>query len=254
MTRKSAFAKVAMTALLFGGGIAQADTIELRGDQWCPFNCQPGSERPGFMVEIAREALALYGHTVNYEIMNWARSLEYVHSGRINGVIGTDKDESPDLVFGPPIGTYQEAVAFRAGEARQIDSTETIEGQRVGAIKGYEYISVIADYMDQNSSSSELVQTLSGDTALEQNLRKLLARRVDLVPEERSVLAYTLSTLSITSDVEIALDPEISDLFIAFSPELENSETYATQLASGLEQLRASGRVAEIMSLYGLSE
>ncbi len=243
-----------MAALLVGGGTAQADTIELRADQWCPFNCEPGSERPGFMVEIAREALAIHGHTVNYDIMNWARSLEYVQSGRINGVIGTDEVESPDLVFGPPIGTYQEAVAFRAGEARQIGTSEAIEGLRIGAIKGYEYIDMVADYMEQNSGSSSLVQVLSGDNALEQNLRKLLAGRVDLVPEEHAVLAYTLSSMSISSDVEVALDPETSDLFIAFSPALEKSETYASQLTSGLEQLRASGRVAEIKSLYGLSE
>ena len=45
---------------------AKADVIDLRADEWCPFNCEAGSENPGFMVEIAREALALYGHDVGY--------------------------------------------------------------------------------------------------------------------------------------------------------------------------------------------
>ena len=28
--------------------------IVIAADQWCPINCVPGSDRPGFMIEIAR--------------------------------------------------------------------------------------------------------------------------------------------------------------------------------------------------------
>lgn len=246
--------KAIAMALVVSGHTATADIIELRADHWCPFNCDPGSDRPGFMVEIASEALALFGHEVNYETMNWARSLEYVQTGRINGVIGTDRDESPDLVFGPPIGTYQEAVAFRTGETIQVDTIEALEGLHVGCIKGYDYNGVINDYIEQNSGKNGLVQVLSGDNALEQNLRKLLARRVDLVPEERSVLVFTMLSMSISSDIEVALGPEPTDLFIAFSPSLATSETYAAQLKEGVARLQVSGRVAEIMAQYGLAE
>ena len=251
MIRKTVFAHLVAAAFAFSTAAANSATIELRADTWCPFNCEPESEKPGFMVEIAREALALYGHTVNYETMNWARSLEYARHGRIDGVIGTDQGESPDFIFGAPIGTYREAAAFRPGEASSLDAAEALEGLRIGGITGYEYSDFVAEYVVENADTG-LVQLLSGDTALEQNLRKLLAGRVDLVPDERSVLAYTLSSMNIASQVELVGAEQVEDLFIAFSPALESSALYAQQLSDGVAQLQKSGRIAEIMSRYGL--
>ena len=252
MTKKLVITQLAALTFAIGAMSANAATIELRADAWCPFNCEPGSEQPGFMVEIAQEALALYGHKVNYETMNWARSLEYARNGRIDGVIGTDDGESPDFIFGTPIGTYREAAAFRPGEGSSLDDAEGLIGLRVGGITGYEYSDFVAEYVEENADTG-LVQLLSGDTALEQNLRKLLAGRVDLVPDERSVLAYTLASMNIATEVEIVLAEQVEDLFIGFSPARESSTLYARQLSEGIAQLQASGRIAEIMSRYGLA-
>ena len=38
-------------------GTARADEVVLLADAWCPYNCEPGSDTPGFMIEIARELL-----------------------------------------------------------------------------------------------------------------------------------------------------------------------------------------------------
>jgi polar amino acid transport system substrate-binding protein len=254
MKRASVTLYAFLVTVILGGSATLADTIELRADHWCPFNCTPGSDRPGFMVEIATEALALYGHEVNYETLNWARSLEFAENGRIDGVIGTDEDESPDFVFGPAMGTYQESAAFRPNETTDITDIDALSGLRVGGIMDYDYGDVVAQYVEENGDSRAMVQMLSGDNALEQNLQKLLAGRIDLVPEESSVLSYTLANLGITDQVEIVTDPEVYDLYIAFSPALESSEMYASQLTEGVERLRATGRINEILARYGLSE
>ena len=39
---------------------ANAETINIVSDEWCPYNCEPGSDRPGFGIEIAMEAYAHY--------------------------------------------------------------------------------------------------------------------------------------------------------------------------------------------------
>ncbi len=243
---------VVVLACAVGG--ARADVIRLRADHWCPFNCDPGSDRPGFMVEIAREALALYGHEVDYQTMNWSRSLEFARSGRIDGVIGTEPEESPDLIYGPALARYREVAAFRAGEAVMIDSVEAMTGMRLGAIAEYEYADAILDYIAAHADDRSLVQMLSGDHALRQNLLKLLAGRIDIVPEDRSVLLYTLDAMGVADRIEYSPELDTTDLFIAFSPELETSVLYAAQLTEGYERLRASGRVAEILARYGLAD
>ena len=46
---------------------AAADTISIRGDMWCPVNCDPKAERPGYMIEIAREVFEPKGHKIDYQ-------------------------------------------------------------------------------------------------------------------------------------------------------------------------------------------
>jgi len=233
---------------------ATADVIELRADYWCPFNCDPDSDRPGYMVEIMAEALAMHGHRINYQTTGWARSLEMARTGEINGVIGTDVDESPDFIFGPPTGRYQESAAFRIGEGQPFDTREAIEGLRVGGILGYDYIEAINEYIAEHTGDIAHVQLMTGDKGLERNLKKLLANRIDLVPEERSVLLYTLDVMGLRDQVEIVPDPEITDLYIGFSPALEISHHYAQDLRDGVARMRENGRYAEILARYGLTE
>lgn len=233
---------------------AAADTIVLGADPWCPYNCDPGADRPGYMVELAREALAPYGHTVTYRTVAWARALAQTETGEINGVIGAVPDEAPHFVFGPPMGTYEDTVVFRRGEVRDPSDREAIEGLRVGAINGYEYYGPISEYIDEHRNDRRLVQYASGDQALVTNLRKLVAGRLDIVAEVRAVLDYNIAEMGLRDELEIVETSTDSDIFIAFSPALASSEDYARQLSEGIERLRQSGRYAEILGSYGLSQ
>ena len=230
---------------------AASDTIVLMADEWCPYNCEPGSDAPGFMVEIAREALAPFGHEIEYESLNWARSLHRAELGEINGVIGAIPVEAPGFVFGPPMGTYVDVVAFRTGEAIDPDAIADQGDLRLGAINGYEYYGVVSEYIKLNSGNKALVQYMSGDDALEKNLRKLIAGRLDMVAEVRAVLEYSLAKTGLADQIELALTDDLDEIFIAFSPALPISHTYADQLTEGVSLMRENGRFDEIMLKYG---
>lgn len=68
--------------------ISAADTIILVADKWCPYNCTPETERPGFLVEIARRAFELAGHKLEYRLMPWKRAVTEAKRGNVNGIIG----------------------------------------------------------------------------------------------------------------------------------------------------------------------
>ncbi len=250
----SRLSRLAAVACLFFPVAAAADRIELRSNEWCPFVCDPAGGHPGYMVEIAREALALHGHEVNFELLTWQRALDYGESGRIDGVVGTDEYEAPDFVFGDPIAIYQEAAAFRTGEAVEYADLASRDDLRLGASAAYDYSEEVSDFMERFDGDTSHVQMLSGESALPQNLMKLAASRVDFVPEERSVLSYTIDQLGLEDRFEVTLDPDIYPVYVAFSPALQSSQRYAEQLSDGYRQLQASGRVAEILASYGLEE
>jgi len=230
---------------------ALSDTIVLMADEWCPYNCAPDSDAPGFMIEIAREALAPFGHEIDYQTLNWARSLYRAEVGEIDGVIGAIPDEAPSLIFGAPIGTYSDAIAFRSGEVIDPDTLLDHGDLRLGAINGYEYYGVVNDYIALKEHDRSLVQYSSGDDALSKNLLKLVSDRLDMVAEARAVLEYTLAEDQLSDKVEIATVDEVDDIFIAFSPARPTSQTYADQLSEGVARLKESGRFYEIMLKYG---
>ena len=58
--------------VMFGSNV-WADVITLRADEWCPYNCQPKSQNPGFIIEIAETVFKKAGHTIDYQVMPWAR-------------------------------------------------------------------------------------------------------------------------------------------------------------------------------------
>ncbi|MTI42815.1 polar amino acid transport system substrate-binding protein [Roseibium hamelinense] len=78
---------------------SQAADIVIAADPWCPFNCEPGSDRPGVMVEIAREVFEPLGHTVTYETVNWSRALVETREGKYDAVFGATRGDAEDFVF-----------------------------------------------------------------------------------------------------------------------------------------------------------
>ena len=78
---------------------AIADTISLRADIWPPYNATPGSDKPGYIVEIATEIWNYEGHQVNYATVPWERAISEARSGNIDCILGALPDEVPDFIF-----------------------------------------------------------------------------------------------------------------------------------------------------------
>ena len=66
-----------------------ADEITLAADLWCPYNCQPKEENPGFLIEIAKYSLEKQGHTVKYHLVPWQRAIRMVRKGQYHGLVGS---------------------------------------------------------------------------------------------------------------------------------------------------------------------
>ena len=78
---------------------AIGETISLRADAWCPYTCDPGAAKPGFMIEIAKMALEPAGHKVDYKVLNWARAITETRKGKFTAIVGAAKDDAPDFIY-----------------------------------------------------------------------------------------------------------------------------------------------------------
>ncbi|WP_172972017.1 substrate-binding periplasmic protein [Roseibium aquae] len=249
-----------LVSVLLAGVVAKGATGPVRADdrplvfaadEWCPVNCTPGSEKPGFMVEIARAILEPKGYSVRYETINWARALLYTRQGHYDGVFGALREDAPDFVFPrQPMGQTRVGLFKRADSPwRYVDET-SLDGRSVGLILDYAYGEDLETLLEKRTIPSYQ----GGDAPLDINLRKLAAGRIDLVIEDVNIFWNKAEDMELRDQFELAHVFSEEDIFLALSPAKPHSAHLAEVLSTGLDQLRASGEIDEIMTRYGLDD
>ena len=246
---------IKILSLLFYFSTAESATITLRTDTWCPYACDPKSKKPGFMIEIAKEAFKKAGHIVQYENMNWPRAVADVKSGKYDGLVACSKADVPDFIFpNVPTGMTTTYIYTLKDSNWTYRNRDSLKNKKIGIINNYTYGDEIDKLINEKNSS---LKSVSGEDPLLRLIQMTISKRLDGFIENPLVLDYTLNKIkkdkgifSIAS-MDFSINPQ---LFIAFSPTNPKSKEYAKILDDGVIELRKSGRLKEILSKYGLSD
>ena len=243
-------------AFLFCPAGLKAETITLVADEWPPFNSVPNSSEEGFLVDVARAVFEGRGHSVVYKNLPWNRAIKMTRSGTYNGVIGASKTDAPDFIF-PSEELSRNYLAFYVRE----DSTwrylrdSDIEQVSLGVIAGYDYRQWLMDYISAYRHDYHKVQIMTGDRPLQRNILKLLNHRIDAIVDNEAVIVSVARRMGVADQIKPAgYGSESSHIYIAFSPNHPESESYARMLSDGIVQLRSSGQLDQVLSTYGLRD
>lgn len=232
-----------------------AEHISIAADRWCPFNCEAGSELPGFMVEVAERVFSKHGYEVEYIEMNWSRAIQEARKGEVNAIMGGFKSDAPDFVYPKEELAVLENRFFVRKESdwvyKGIDSLKTVQ---LGAILGYDYGNELRAYIQE--SGAEEVTILNGEYhPLSHGIKLLKRHRIDVLIETGPVFWYNAKKLGLADEFKVVgLTKKAAPAYIAFSPALEDSSRYAQILSEGIRGLRASGELASILAKYGLED
>ena len=235
---------------------AAAGVVTLRADPWFPYNGDPDSPLPGYMIEIARYAFARGGHRLDYQLLPWQRSVDEVLRGRFDCVVGVHRANGRPLLYPEEsLGHMDEAFfALREMPPWRYRSTADLRDKVVAVIGGYRYGDVLDAYIAELADTRS-VYVANGEAALERNIKMLLAGRVDLVLEAPYVFAAKAREMGVmdrVKEVDRVGDPE--DLFIACSPVKDTSEEYLRLLDEGIRELRETGELQRILDKYGVED
>jgi polar amino acid transport system substrate-binding protein len=230
--------------------------ITIVADDWCPYNCAPDSEYPGYAIEAATEIFKKAGYQLKYEYVPWPRAIQGVLDGTYAGAVGAAKGDIPDAIFPEEeLGYYGNYLFIRKGDPWRYTGLDSFKNIHLGVIEDYYYSDEINTYLEANKNSSQ-VDIIYGDDAAQRNIEKLLKNRIDVYLEDRNVVFYAIGQAGLDKEkVEIA--GEIGDpvaLYIAFSPLNPEAGKWAEILSKGIKALRANGRLAEILQRYGLQD
>lgn len=233
----------------------QAATIRLVADEWCPYNCAPEADRPGYMIEIARRVFAEAGHTVEYRNLPWTRSIAEARRGNYEGIVGTTPEDAPDFVFpAQAMGMSASAFWVRAGSDWRYEGLESLDRVSLGVIGGYAYFDALNAYIEQHKRTTARIRPAYGEDAFEKQMSALAQGRIDAFVEDRHVVNYYLYEKGAAGRFKEAGEEVAVPIHIAFSPSLPQAREYADLLGAGVARLRASGELAKILARYGLQD
>lgn len=245
---------VVFLMIVLGSLQVSAETISIRADVWKPYNCEPNSKEPGYMVEIAKKIFEKHGYKIDYDILPWTRAIEETRKGKIDAIVGAAKGDAPDFIFPQnEQGISANATMFikKGGKWRYTD-LESLKTEQVGIINGYSYGEKVDKYLKNNPS---IVQVVSGENALELNIKKLIAGKISVIVEDRVVIAYKIKEMNVQNDIEEAgSDGSASKIYIAFSPANNKSDEYAKILSEGMDIIRKNGELKNILNKYGIKD
>ncbi len=251
-----------LSVLLLLPSVPFADTILLKSDVWCPYNCAPDAKLPGYAVEIAERILEKAGHTLKYETAPWSRALKLVKDGDTSAIIGVTKNEAPELIFPEQEIGISVIHFFKRKECPwNYRGIESLRGVNVGIMADYEYGAELDAYFEKNKGTNR-VQVIKSKRPLVLNIKKLLGGRIDVIPEDKAVFTETANSMGVLDRIEDAgVDPIASKaaldeslVYIAFSPKNPQSREFARLISEGIEQLRASGELSRILAKYNLRD
>ena len=219
---------------------AMAETIRITNGEWPPFTSERLANK-GPLSRIVAEAFALEGITVEYGYFPWKRAYDYARTGKWDGSVGwapTPK-HLQDFHMSAPVITVDKGLFHLKNIPFDWKSIDDLKGWRVGGTAGYAY----GDEWDKAVREGKLkVDEVTSD---EQNIRKLLLRRVDVVAMEVDVANHLIRTLLTPEEAAaITKHPKLvmqTPICLALSRQSARSPELLERFNRGLQRLTESG-------------
>lgn len=253
--RFSLIALAGFAAALAYAPQAQAEDITLVADEWCPYNCAPGADKPGMAIEIAKAIFEPQGAVIAYRLVPWSRALEQVATGAMDGAVGASRQERADLAFpANDLGPLTNVIVTAKASGFAYAGIDSLKGRKLGLIQDYGYGEPIDSFMAANPGD---IRAITGNDVTGQLLKLLLAGRVDAIVEGEAVIRYAAGAAGVRD--QLALTPLRTDtdpdgnVNIGFSPN-ERGRALAQRFSDGLAALRANGELAKILARYDLED
>lgn len=221
--------------------------ITLATLEWPPYVGEE-LEDYGFTSEIVTASFERMGYEVKIEFMPWARVLQEVEQGHYDaGFPAYYSEERANTYFLTDAFVEGPVVFYKqAGENITYTTLEDLKPYRIGVVLGYVNTPEFdaADYLQKDAANND-----------EQNLKKLLLNRLDLVVIDRFVAASIIDqSIPEAKDSLDFLSPplEVKTLHVILSRNTENAEQKLKDFHEGLQQIIADGTFAQIMEKHGM--
>ena len=198
----------------------------------------------GSIVELTRRAFATQGYQPQIDFLPWARVRAELRNGSYQGALALWPQEikEENLIASRPLFYSQLGLFARKRDPVHFATLDDLRGRRVGIVRGYGYPPGIL-------ASGLVVEEAVDDIS---NLRKLAARRFDLVLLERIVGEHLIASHVELRGRLVWQEPALEriPLVVGFSARKAGQPDWAAIYERGLRELHSSGEYTRILKRY----
>ena len=253
---RSALKYLLVISLLLLAARTYAERLQVVADIWCPFNCQPNAPLPGYISEVL--AAVFPQEHIDYQVVPWKRAVLQTRQGVSTAAIAATAEMAKEgllLIGRQPVGHAYDCLYVASGNPLSYHGRAAdLHGvQRLGIALGYEYAEGIGEWLANDANKAKIFAE-SGDEPARRNLRKLMRGGLDGMVEDRSVMSFLLLDPAYAGRVTLAGCNQAVPLYMAFSPKRPGAESLPERFDQGLVALRQSGRLAQILGKYGVTD
>jgi len=235
---------------------AAAETLSIRSDLWPPYNGEPKSIKPGYMINVLMEIFIPLGYTIDYQQLSWEESIEVVRKGEFDAVVGASKDDAPGFVFPKEsFGISDTGFFVKKGYNWKYAGKASLQNIRLGVIEGYAYDEELDAYIVANKGTKQIAEA-KGEDPVGELIRMLQNGQIDVIAEDSNVMLASMISHKVSpgSIVSAGSSKEKSVIYVAFSPKHPKSKELAAKFDTGIKELRTGGKLQAILGLYGLTD
>lgn len=237
-----------LCCLCFEAAYAERPRLIAAAESRPPFAFQQNGATRGVHYDICKAVLAQLGYDFELHFYPWQRVLNLAQSGGYRAVLGITKGDNNRreqfLDFpAEPLAVTQSTLFYRRDRPFAYEGIHSLAGKVVGVEDGYRYS---PDIMHAPYIRREPVATP------EQNIRKLLAGRVDLVLMDRAVGLYLAKTLGGAQLIAHDTNPITGGkVYLAFARQ-PNGHDLPRRFAAQLAVFKQGAEYHAILQRYGL--
>lgn len=226
--------------------------VKIATDPWCPYVCEEQDNDPGMLIEIAEQAFAESGYLVDFVWLNWARAIKEARKGRVQGIIGAYRTDSPDFLFGKEHLVVSHMCFYTKADDKWLyTGLSSLDDRSISLVNAYSYGHKLDNYVmrQQLAGDTNIIRAYGKDT-LDHRISLLNNSKLSTLVEDQVVINQANRMLAPEQQLRAAgcLPPE--KIYLAFSPDSNLSPRLSRALDQGVKALRESGRLQQIVNKY----
>ncbi len=240
---------VMLLMLLHTTVIGAEEPLLIVTNPWPPYAMEVEEELTGTDIEITQAVFRQLGMAIKIQFYPWKRCLMMVERQQADAVLDAGLiPEREEFLYFPeePVSEGVTVFFIKAGRTIPFTTLEDLNGLRIGAGLGYNY----CDEIDQ----APFIQQAERVSTLEQNFKKLLADRIDVVVEADAVGYFTAKQMGILDQITIipnALYCQGGN-YLAFSKKPGYAQL-ASQFNQALRAFKMTDAYTQLLQSYGIA-